>query len=219
MQCPRCNAETVAGATFCHQCGQRLLAAASDAPKNTGNADVAQSTPAESLNQSIAARGQQQETELWRGRYSAKAMYSGWILCGLISLVAIAAGIVWASTAMHWLIVLAVILLPWLYCASILTYRWMSYRYLLTNQRFMHEHGILRRIHDRIELLDIDDISCEQGIVDRLFGVGTIRIVSSDRNSPGLMLNGIDRALDVATTFDNARLAERRRRGLFVEQV
>ena len=59
----------------------------------------------------------------------------------------------------------------------------MSVHYLLTTQRFIHETGILRRVNDRIELLDMDDITFEQGLLERLVGVGTIRI-ASQRSQP-----------------------------------
>ena len=63
---------------------------------------------------------------------------------------------------------------------------------MLTNQRFIHESGILRRVSDRIEVLDIDDITFEQGIIERLVGVGTIRVMSSDRSHPELLMYGIE---------------------------
>jgi hypothetical protein len=90
---------------------------------------------------------------------------------------------------------------------------------LLTTQRFIHESGILRRVNNRIEVLDIDDITFEQGLFERLTGVGTIRIMSHDRSDPDLVLRGIQNVPAVAKLMDDARLAERRRRGLHVEQI
>ena len=95
----------------------------------------------------------------------------------------------------------------------------MSVHYVLSTQRFIHERGILRRVNDRIELLDMDDITFEQRLWERLVGVGTIRIASHDRTDPELVLPGIENIKQVAGLFDNARLAERRRRGLHVEQI
>ena len=65
----------------------------------------------------------------------------------------------------------------------------------------------------------MDDITFEQGLLERLTGVGAIRIVSHDRTDPELALPGIENVQEVAALFDNARLAERRRRGLHVEQI
>ncbi|NLX98142.1 MAG: PH domain-containing protein, partial [Rhodopirellula sp.] len=118
-----------------------------------------------------------------------------------------------------WLILLLLMLLPWLYHAALLCYRRMSVRYLLTTQKFVHERGILRRKTDRIESIDMDDISFEQGPLERLVGVGTIRITSSDRSHPELLLPGIENARRVSEQFDDARRAERRRRGLHIEHI
>jgi hypothetical protein len=52
-----------------------------------------------------------------------------------------------------------------------------------------------------------------------MVGVGTIHILSHDRSDPELWLPGIENVQEVASLFDNARLAERRRRGLHVEQI
>jgi len=97
--------------------------------------------------------------------------------------------------------------------------RRISVHYLLTTQRFIHESGVLRRVNNRIEVLDMDDITFEQSLLERLTGVGTIRIVSHDRTTPELSIRGIENVKHVAGLFDDARLAERRRRGLHVEQI
>ena len=162
----------------------------------------------------------QPEQELWRGGYSSKAMLGTWVICGLVSLALLMVGVSWQPwTAAWWLLVLVLMALPWLYYLAVLCYRRLGVRYLLTTQRFIHERGILRRVNDRIEVLDMDDITFEQKLWERLSGVGTIRIVSHDRSDPELSLPGIENVQEVATLFDNARLAERRRRGLHVEQI
>jgi uncharacterized membrane protein YdbT with pleckstrin-like domain len=92
-------------------------------------------------------------------------------------------------------------------------------RYLLTNQRFMHESGVLRRITNRIEVLDMDDITFEQGLVERMLGVGSIRVHSSDVSHPELFLHGIDNVAEVANLIDNTRRTERRKRGLHIESI
>jgi hypothetical protein len=74
-------------------------------------------------------------------------------------------------------------------------------------------------VTDRIEVIDVDDVSCEQGIVERMLGVGTIRIQSSDRTHPELSLLGIENVRQVAELIDDTRRKERQRRGLHIEAV
>jgi hypothetical protein len=89
----------------------------------------------------------------------------------------------------------------------------------LTNQRFIHRSGILRRVTNRIEVIDIDDVQYEQSIIDRFLGVGTIRILSSDISDPKLIIPGIDDVVHVWEMMDKCRREERKRRGLHIETV
>jgi len=97
--------------------------------------------------------------------------------------------------------------------------RKLGVHYELTSQRFIHKAGILSRRTDRIELIDIDDVSYVQGIVQRMLGIGSIKITSSDRSHPELSMLGIDGVERVADMIDDARRAERRRRGLHIEAI
>jgi uncharacterized membrane protein YdbT with pleckstrin-like domain len=103
--------------------------------------------------------------------------------------------------------------------AMVLTYRRLSVRYRLTTYRLFHERGLLSRTTDRLEVIDIDDVRVHQGVIERLLGVGTVRIESSDRTDPELSLPGIDEVRAVADLIDNTRRKERERRGLYIEAV
>jgi len=142
-----------------------------------------------------------------------------WVFAAVASIALLTAGILWVRGLLYWTILLAAILILWLYGLCVLTYRRLSVRYVLTSQRFIHESGILRRVNDRIEVIDMDDIAYVQGLLERLVGVGTIRISSSDRTHPTLDIRGIDDVQAVSELFDNARRAERRLRGLHIEQI
>jgi len=222
MQCPACGAEVVEQAVFCHKCGERLDTHNDASSTNAFAGGDASATPIQQFEQ--AARASQsnanpQEEQLWSGGYSPKAMLGGWFVSGLVAIVLLVVGILYARSAFWWLAVVVGMMAPWVYCVSVLSYRRMSVRYSLTSQRFIHETGILRHVNNRIELLDIDDITFEQGPLERLSGVGTIRVLSHDRTDPEIALFGIENVREVAGIFDNARLAERRRRGLHVEQI
>lgn len=219
MRCPACGVEVVEQAVYCHKCGERIEPAGGDVADSAAAVDSASRTPAELFNHAANGRPDEPEQEIWRGGYSPKAMIGAWIASGLVSVLFLAGGIFWARSGTAWGILAALIVLPWLYNAAVLGYRRFSVRYVLTTQRFIHESGLLRRVNDRIEVLDMDDISFEQGAIERLVGVGTIRIVSSDRSHPDLTLPGIENIQGVSELFDNARRAERRRRGVHIEQI
>jgi hypothetical protein len=221
MRCPSCGVEAIEQAVYCHKCGERIDAQQGGISGSPRSAAAPALAPAEVLQRAAASQEgpNQPEEELWRGGYSSKAMLASWVLSGLVSLALLIVGIWWVRQASYWLMLLLAMLVPWLYGLAILCYRRMSVRYLLTTQRFIHESGIVRRVNDRVEVLDMDDIAYEQGLLERLVGVGTIRIASSDRTHPELVLAGIENVKTVSELFDGARRAERRRRGLHVEQI
>jgi membrane protein YdbS with pleckstrin-like domain len=162
--------------------------------------------------------GDESEQDLWEGRYSAKAMYGSFILAALVS-VAILVGAITFGLLSWWMLWGGVIVVIWCVLLGMLFYKQLSRHYLLTSQRFIHETGILKRTTDRIEVIDIDDVTFQQGLVERMFGVGAIKITSSDRSHPELWLVGIESVKEVADTIDDVRRAERRRRGLHIEAI
>jgi hypothetical protein len=221
MRCPSCGEEVVQQAVYCHKCGHRLDSSDAGFAADQPPVDSAPAAPGNAFKDPAARPDlkDQSEKELWRGGYSSKAMIGGWALSGFVSLALLVGGVFWARDLTWWLILLALIILTWLYHFAVLCYRRMSVHYLLTSQRFIHERGILRRVNDRIEVLDMDDITFEQSLWERMVGVGTLRIASHDRTDPELALPGIQDIQRVAGLFDDARLAERRRRGLHIEQI
>ena len=145
-------------------------------------------------------------------------MIGAWALSGLITvLLVVLAFWIWRSW-FTWAAVVVVALL-WIWQLCVMKYRQWNVRYRLTTQRFIHETGILRRVTDRIETIDMDDITFEQRFLERFVGVGTIGITSSDRTHPELLLLGIDNVKEVAGKIDDIRRSERRRRGLHIESI
>jgi len=64
-------------------------------------------------------------------------------------------------------------------------------KYRLTNQRLVVEQGILSRTLDEVDLRTVDDSGFSQSPLERLQGIGTVWVVSSDRSTPRLTLRGI----------------------------
>jgi membrane protein YdbS with pleckstrin-like domain len=142
-----------------------------------------------------------------------------WIVGGVVTLAALVAGVVWGFGKTGWWVILAAILLLWLWLLVTYLQRRLGVRYRLTSQRFFHESGILRHVIDRVEVIDIDDVTCTQGPIERLLGIGTMRLSSSDRTHPELVIHGIEDVNRISGMVDDARRRERVRRGLHIEQV
>lgn len=155
---------------------------------------------------------------MWEGTYSKYAMIGVWVSAAIASVAAIFLGFYLGRTA-PWAVILGGNLLVWLAIVGRYFYMRLSRHYTLTSQRFTHRHGLLWRQTDRIEVIDIDDVAFTQGPVERMFGIGTIRVTSSDQSHPKLMLHGIENVQAVASVIDEARRKERRKRGLYIESV
>ncbi|WP_158264889.1 PH domain-containing protein [Blastopirellula marina] len=159
------------------------------------------------------------EEQLWSGNYSAKDMYGSWIITGVLSIAALAVACVFFWAVPVVLGVIGVVALIWIALLFRLMWRKWSVQYELTTQRFVHQKGVLSRTTDRIEVIDIDDVTFTQSIFDRMFGVGTITVTSSDRTHPTLVLDGIEDVKYVADLIDGARRKERIRRGIHIEAI
>ncbi len=231
MQCHQCGEYVLQEAVFCHRCGARIDAD-SEISSETSPADQdyrhEAANPSENERRSsadrfreAASRGRdagEPEQTLWEGGYSPKAMLSRWVLSTVATAILLAGGVLWPRREV-WLAIAAAIVLLWAYQALVLVARRWSVHYKLTNQRFIHELGVFRRVTDRIELIDVTDITFEQGVIDRISGVGTIHLSSNDRSHSELILTGIEDVTRVAGLIDETFRAERRRRGVLLENL
>jgi membrane protein YdbS with pleckstrin-like domain len=158
------------------------------------------------------------ETKLWSGGYSAKAMYGTWLFSTIVTIgIIVAVFLVPNLPANAGMIAAAIIVAWWLIAIGIYVYERISVHYELTSQRFVHKRGILVRTTDRIDVVDIDDVTFRQGIIQRMLNVGSIILLSSDRTDPNLVLRGIDEVEKVTAIIDDTRRKERRRRSVHID--
>jgi membrane protein YdbS with pleckstrin-like domain len=249
MQCRICGHEVASGSVYCPQCGDRVTeneahiksdsasqdgsateddrvgeAAAADKPKSDRSkesSDGGQPSRASDRLTSRPASGTEgeEESDVWRGGYSAHAMWGHVLVAGIVTIALLVGAVLLSGVPFVWIVAAALIVLMWLALGCLLLYRKMSVDYRLTNQRFMHRAGILRRVVDRIEVIDIDDIAFEQGLIERFTGVGTIVITSSDRTHPTLTMPGIARVEQVTDAIDATRRKERAARSIHIESI
>lgn len=220
--CSACGAEVVVSSVFCHQCGHRLSDAAEPRAFDADSKHADEPPAAEVRDNRDQMRPQGRgvddpEVDLWQGGYSFKAALPALIGVGLLGLIATIATAFLAPG--FFLIPLGLLLLGELFVLMHYGYMRLKLAYRLTSQRFEHEIGVLRRVTDRIEVIDVDDVTVEQGLIDRMFGTGKIHLTGSDRTHPEIVLVGIDEVRAVAEQIDKARRKERVRRGLHIEAI
>jgi membrane protein YdbS with pleckstrin-like domain len=219
MKCAVCNAEATAGASFCPHCGAKLPVMAGDEGATPAGEAIA-AAPAQTP---VVAAGRGRvadvpEEVLWEGSYSPKAMLGTFVaLIGAsIVLVALAIG---THNQWYWIIPLGIVVVLWIFALGRLSAARLGVHYKLTNQMFYHQRGVLTRITDRIELIEIHDVTYEQGLFDRMVDVGRIKISSNDRTDPIFYLRGVEQVSEVARMIDQARRGEQVRRGRRIESL
>lgn len=212
MLCQACRAEVTDDARFCPQCGKPLTSRENDTLPNPFT------TPAQQLEPNRQGSSSSIEQKLWQGGYSGKAMVGNYFAAGMLNVGLCVAGFFVPIPGALWMAVVLVLLIV---CGLtlVLAYRKLNVNYELTTHRFIHRSGIVRRVTDRIEAIDMDDVAYEQGIIERFMDVGTIRISSSDTSHPELVLYGISDVERIAQLIDQTRHLERLRRGLHIESV
>jgi membrane protein YdbS with pleckstrin-like domain len=223
MNCIKCGNKLADDAAFCSKCGTPVNGAANLDDADVGDVDAAASgvTRARANARRVAAGGgpQKAEEELWSGTFSPRAMIGPAMGCALVSIVGVIGVAAFVNDPTAWTVLLIVLALLWGALGLTLLYRRLTVRYRLTTYRFFHDTGLLARTGNRIEVIDIDDVTVHQGLVERMFGVGTIHVASSDRTHPSLHLPGIEDVRTVADLIDGTRRAERQRRGLHLEAI
>jgi membrane protein YdbS with pleckstrin-like domain len=226
MQCPHCQTEVPADTVFCGHCGGKLDGEQAPVkplvePRRQGPPPLTEEeSPRDRFTSAAKVRPEvaEPENEVWRGSYSQKAMLGYWIGATVVTI--LLPVLLWFfNLDMGWLWVWGAILIMWLALVAWYYSRRLGVFYRLTNQQFLHERGLLWRRTDRIELIDIDDVTYKQGPIERMLNVGTIHIESSDKSDPEIDLPGIDDVKRIAGLIDDLRREERRSRGLHIESV
>jgi membrane protein YdbS with pleckstrin-like domain len=112
----------------------------------------------------------------------------------------------WPMTIVAVVLALLIVAIPWL--------RLRATRYRITNYRIDFERGILKKQIDTLELWHVEDIHFEQGLVDRMFNVGSIIVMSNDKTTPRLELHGVPRPREIFDSLKQRVIAVKRQRGV-----
>lgn len=216
MKCPTCSTDVPAESVYCPKCGERLDGApvmpAAAVPSKADQVKTATTA-------SRAAAANDTEVPLWKGAFSWKAMIGYWMLTLLVTIGAIVLAVVFAAVPMVGIAAGVIVLVLWVVMVGYLLYQRLSLEYELTNQRLITRKGILTRVTNRVEVIDIDDVQFKQNIIERMLNVGSIYILSSDVSDPKMTIAGIDDVKRVFGLVDDARRDERRKRGMYIETV
>ena len=133
------------------------------------------------------------EKEVWTGRPSQLTNIRAYVGCGLLCILGIVGiSLLSGKIGISNVIIGILIWLPLTLCFAL--YRWLRVRclsYELTNQRLRLHEGILTRRTEEMELYRVKDTAFSQTLFERVFGLGTIHLTTSDASNPEVDLASI----------------------------
>jgi membrane protein YdbS with pleckstrin-like domain len=72
-----------------------------------------------------------------------------------------------------------------------------SHHYRITNQRIVIESGVFAKQIEELDMRTVADLEFRQALVERLLGIGTVTVVSSDRTTARVGLFGVEKPRDL----------------------
>jgi membrane protein YdbS with pleckstrin-like domain len=87
-------------------------------------------------------------------------------------------------------------------------------KYRITNYRIDVTTGVLSRNIETLELWHVEEPRLHQSLLNRIFGVGSITILSHDATLPTLTLYGLPRPQELFRTIEQRVIAVKRQRGV-----
>ena len=88
---------------------------------------------------------------------------------------------------------------------------WSFTRYRLTNDKLIVSTGLISIKEEEIRLYRIMDVTLKRTLGDRLWGLGTIHICSSDKTTPEFDIKRISRSTEVKEMLSDMVEAARRK--------
>jgi len=203
VKCPECAQQVSTEAVSCPHCGKVLSVGAAVPSGGPGGVvfPPASSPP-------VA------EQPLWEGRPSAALVYGKVLRLIIRAVVLFAIGyfvinvglpdaasvsaavrlfveengetIKWITIAL-----LGIALVPPAIALPLAVARLKSTYYKVTNQRILIEQGVVSKSLIEIDMRSVDDTEFHQTFLERIFGIGEVWVVSTDKIAPKMVLHGI----------------------------
>lgn len=138
------------------------------------------------------------ENNVWSGSPSQVTNMGGFIILGLLSLflVTVPLTALWAL---------------WIFLVT------KNQKYELSNQRLKTHEGVLSKKMDELELYRVTDTQFEQPFFLRLFSLGNVILITSDKTSPKVKIKAVKEARELREKIRH--LVEERRDKKRVREV
>lgn len=153
------------------------------------------------------------ETEVWSGTPSQWRHLGLYALCAVVALALLVAAVKLHGTQVPAWVPLALILVP-AFIAGKRCVQTLCEHITLTDQRLILRRGVFNRVTDYVELYRVKDSHCTQTFVERLLGLGTIQLRTTQDSEPLVVLSGMREPEALWNQIRNLVEARRTARGV-----
>lgn len=143
------------------------------------------------------------EEIVWKGSSSQLLNAKHFIIASILIIASVWASLYFSVTLLSLIAVAALVYALYQYMVV------NAASYTLTNQRIIRKIGLMNRTTFEIELYRVKDVHLFEPLQLRMFGLGTIHLISSQRSSPVFELTAIKNAAELREELRH--LVERRR--------
>ncbi len=170
------------------------------------------------MSDSSASSQNTNETLIWEGSQSQIVNFGHFLLALILMVLIVLLTFILPATLKGFallLLILPVVYAIWKY----LVIKFIHYK--ITTQRILASSGVFSKDIETLELYRVRDFELFQPFMIRLFGKGTIKIISADVSTPDFYIKAIPHTkdlLDKIRTAVEARRDTKRVRGIEFEQ-
>ena len=172
---------------------------------------AAAATPAAA---SPAAVSPTEEEELWRGHPSQVLNLHVYLFWAIILVITTVLAYIFADNTFWAACIVGVVALVALAQSAWAYFHLRMIEYVITTQRVRVISGLFSKEVQEIELFRVKDTSARQAFFQRLFGLGTITVLSGDEKLPRLVLDGVPNAIEMRERLRQEVLTLRQRFGV-----
>ena len=161
-----------------------------------------------------AAVSAAEEEEMWRGHPSQILNLHVYLFWGIILAATLVLAFIFADNQLWAFGIFGVVVVVALAQSAWAYFHLRMVEYIITTQRVRVISGLFSKEVQEIELFRVKDTSARQAFFQRLFGLGTITVLSGDEKQPRLVLDGVPNALDMRERLRQEVMSLRQRFGV-----
>jgi membrane protein YdbS with pleckstrin-like domain len=154
------------------------------------------------------------EQEMWHGHPSQLLNFDVYIFWAIVLIIALVVAATLVDSLFWKVMVFGIVALVALINIAVAYLHLRAIEYVVTTQRVRIISGIFSKDIQEIELFRVKDTMARQSFFLRLFGLGTITILSGDERQPRLVLSGVPQAVELREKLRQEVMTLRQRFGV-----